>query len=337
MNLTNTDFRFLLELDNGCREQISSISRNIKLSQQLASYKIKNYLDGGLILSFNSFIDYVRFGYLNFRVYFKINYLSMERFNSLLKVLQEYPSIIEVIECGGKYDLIAIFAALNPSEFNKKLKELIAKNPAQLKNYIILTVVVTHYYERAYLTQTSKTTINLFRDPSGLDIIIGGDRGFFAINKRDKLILEFIQSDARLTNAYIGKKIRLDPKTVKLRIKNLQEREVIRAFRPIFNVQTIGFIVNKILLKYHNLSVEKEQELLTFCRFNPNIVELIKVFGEWDLELTVETRTREEFQKVYISIREKFEDIISDFESFPIFKTHKKEFLPMTMFKVDDS
>ena len=330
MKLTNRDFKFLIELDKNCRQPISAISKKIRLSQQLASYKLKNYIDDGLILSFTSFIDYVRFGYLNFRVYFKINYLSNERFRSLLKSLYQYATITELIECCGKYDLIAVFAVLNPSEFNKRLKELIAKYPNQLKNYVILTTVVTHYYDRAYFIQTGKNTATLFRDPIGSDIVIGGDRSFIRLRKTDLALLELVQSDARLATLLIGKKLKKDPKTIRLRLTLFQEKKIIKTFRPVLNVQVVDFIVNKILLKYHNLSVEKEQELLTFCRFNPNIVELIKVFGEWDLELTVETRTREEFRTVYISIREKFEDIISDFESFPVFKTHKKEFLPLS-------
>ena len=330
------DLRLLLELDKSCRESVSNIAKKSRVSQQLASYKIKNFLDSGLLLSFNSFIDYAKFGYLNFRVYFKINYFSTERFNSLLKELQSHSTIVEIMECGGKYDLIAVFASLNPSEFNKRLKELMGKNPSQLKNYVILTTVVTHYYDRAYLTPLEKETVNIFRDPEA-DVIIGGDRSTTTVNKKEKSILNLIQADARLPSIVIGRKIKTDPKAVRRYIKNLRERGIIKLFRPAYNVQNIGFIVNKILLKYHNLSVEEEEELLTFCKFNPNIVELIKVFGEWDLELTVETKSREEFRRVYMSIREKFENIISDFESFPVFKTHKKTFLPATMFYRDDA
>ena len=330
MKLTKRDFSFLVELDKNCRQPLSAIAKRIKISQQLASYKIKQYFEEHLILSFIAFIDHVRFGYLNFRVYFKINYLSTEKFTALLKTLHNYPAITELVECGGKYDLIAVFATLNPSEFNKRLRELIAKNPEQLKNYTILTTVVSHYYDRAYLIQTSKHTATLFRDPTELNIVIGGDRSFLHLPKKDSSLLEFLQLDARLPSLILAKKIKKNPKTVRLRLQKLKEKKIVKSYRPIFNVQTVGFIVNKILLKYHNLYLEKEQELLTFCRFNPNIVELIKVFGEWDLELTVETKTREEFRTVYISIREKFEDIISDFESFPIFKTHKKTFLPFS-------
>ena len=298
MKLTNTDFKLLLELDKNCREPLSLIAKKIKISQQLTSYKIKNYLENKLILSFNPFIDYVRFGYLNFRVYLKINYLSEEKFNALLKILQEHPSITELLECGGKYDLIAVFATLSPSEFNKKLKELISKYPSQLRNYTILTTIVTHYYSRYYLINPSKGDVNLFRDPSRSDTLIGGDRSFLPIDEKDKKILELLRSDARIPNISIAKELKLDPKTIRQRINSLQEKTVVKAYRPIFNVQKIGFIVNKILLKYHNLSVEKERELITFCKFNPNIIDLIKLFGEWDLELTVETKTREEFQKV---------------------------------------
>lgn len=328
MNLTHSDLILLTELDKNCRSNLSLISNKSRFSQQVASYKIKRYLEDELILSFNSFIDYVRLGYLNFRVFFKISYLSQERFSTILNELQQYKCITGVIECEGKYDIIAVFAALNPSEFNKSLRELTAKYPSQLKNYVILTTVITHYYNRTYLTPDQKDMVNIFRDPIGSDVILGGDRSVQKISKKDLMILYLIQSNARVSSTLLSKKLKLDPKTIRSRINILKEKGLIKTFKPIFNVQYLGFNVNKILLKYHNLSVKREQELLTFCKFNPHIIELIKSFGEWDLEITVETKTKDEFRKVFISIREKFEDIIADFESFPVFKTHKKEFLP---------
>ena len=329
MRLTNRDFRLLLELDRNCKTSFSGLSRKVKLSPQLISYKIKAYQDEGVISSFTSFMDYAFFGLLHFRVYFKVNYLSKEKFKNLLNFLYDYPGVVGLEECGGTYDLIAIFAALNPSEFNKRLKNLIAHHPVQLKNYVILTTIIGYYYPREYFLEGKDVqSVQLFRDPSGSQVIIGGDRAFLNLSKKDKMLLSLLQNSARVSSVQLSRKVHLDPKTIRSRIRLLQERAIIKAFRPVINVQQIGFLVNKILLKYHNFSVEKEQELLTFCKFNPFLVEYIKVLGEWDLELTVETKTREEFQQVCFSIREKFEDIIADFVSFPLFNTHKKEFIP---------
>jgi len=85
-------------------------------------------------------------------------------------------------------------------------------------------------------------------------------------------------------------------------------------------------------LKVFGLNDEREDGLRRFCRRNPNVTEFIKTFGEWDLELTVETRTKEEFRKLYLTLREGFEDIIQDFDNFSIFRIHKKQTLPEEFF-----
>ncbi|MEK6935000.1 MAG: winged helix-turn-helix transcriptional regulator [Nanoarchaeota archaeon] len=316
------DIKILSMLDTDSRMPYSKIGKNIKLSQQLISHKVKNYLSDDIISGFYPLIDYVRFGYLNFRVFFKVNYLSKEKFLELIKNLSKSNNVIEIAECGGRSDLLVVFANTNPSQFNKQFKSLIAQNPKQLKNYDILTTVVTHYYPRTYLT-------SIINDE---DLVIGGDRPIININSLDKDILFFLNEDAKTSAISIAKDLEVDPKTIILRMNNLKKAGIIKGFKPLLNVQKIDFFVNKIIIKYHNLSVDREQELQTFCKLNPNIIEFNKLIGSWDLELTVETKTKEEFRNIYISIRERFEDIIEDTESLQIFKIYKKRLLPEEFF-----
>ena len=92
--------------------------------------------------------------------------------------------------------------------------------------------------------------------------------------------------------------------------------------------------MNIVLILYHNLTPERDRAVNEFCMRSPHITEFVKLFGEWDAAITVETKTMEEFRNVYISLREQFEDIIQDSEDFPVFQTHKKQFLPDTFFSI---
>ena len=315
------DLKLLSMLDLDARLPLSQVGKKIRMSQQLASHKINNYTDDGLILGFYSLIDYAKFGFLNFRVLFKINYQSKEKFLELIKNISKAGNITEITECGGSYDLLTVFSNRNPSQFNKQFKALIGQNP-QLKNYDITTSVVSHHYPRAYLLGDVKEE----------DIIIGGDREILTIDELDKNILFYLNENSKMSSVSIARDLEVNPKTVILRIKNMKKIDIIKGFKPLLNVQKIDFSVNKILLRYHHLSVEREQELQTFCKLSQNIIELNKLIGDWDLELTVETKTKEEFRNIYISIRERFEDIIEDSESLQVFKSYKKKFLPEDYF-----
>jgi DNA-binding Lrp family transcriptional regulator len=154
------------------------------------------------------------------------------------------------------------------------------------------------------------------------------------VDSLDKKILFSLQENAITPSVEIAKKAGTNPKTVINRIKKLQSLEIIRGFKPLLHSQKMGCRLNKILLAYHNLSPDKEEELKNFCMKNPNITEFTKLFGEWDAEITAETTSMEEFRNLYITIREMFQEIIQNSESFPVFMTHKKHFLPLEFFKV---
>ncbi len=44
--------------------------------------------------------------------------------------------------------------------------------------------------------------------------------------------------------------------------------------------------------------------------------------------MEIETKTVEDFQNLFVDIRGKFSDIISDFQSSPIFKYHAINYFP---------
>ena len=44
--------------------------------------------------------------------------------------------------------------------------------------------------------------------------------------------------------------------------------------------------------------------------------------------MEIETKTTEEFQDIFVDIRGKFSDIITDFESFPLFRDHAINYFP---------
>jgi len=315
------DLKLIYELDSNYRQPYSRIARKIRMSQQLVNYKVKSLAGSGVLLGKCPLIDYSRFGYLSFRVFFKVNYSDQERFRKMIAEIKKHPNITMVSECEGLYDLMLVFSAKNPSSFNKLLREMISGNQKQLKNCMILTTVVEHHFPRKFLINS----------PNYSDTVVGGDREAIKIGKKDRKILKSL-AEGRRAVVEIAGLAGVTPKTAISRLRSMERSGVIKGYRLLLDTEKIGVKTDKIFIKYHNISVERENQLRAFCQRNPNITEFIKTFGERDLELTVETRTREEFRNVFITIREKFEDIIEDFECFGIFRVHKKSTIPGEFF-----
>ena len=317
MRLNKKDLRLLFELDSNYRRPYSKIGRKIRMSPQLINYKVKSLFSEGAIISYFPLMDYSRLGYLGFRVFFNINYFSREKFLQMVEKIKGNGNIMSVMECDGRYDLMTLFVSKNPSSFNKSLRELIASHPKQLKNCTVLTTVVEHHFPRSYLVGKAPDR----------DIVIGGDRETMQFDETDKTILDALIKGKK-SIVEISGAAKVTPKTALSRLKALEKRGVIMGYTTAINARKIGFSTDKILIKYYAISVAREGELAAFCRNHPNIIELTKTFGEWDLELTVETRTREEFRNVCMTLREKFEDVIMDFDNFRVFKIHKNRTLP---------
>ena len=322
MGLSKKDLKLVFELDSNYRTPYSRIGKKIGMSQQLVSYKVKSLSSNGVILSNMPLIDYSRFGYLSFRVYFKINFANRKKFNEMVSEMKRNPGITSIIECEGRYDLMLTFTTRNPSNFNKGLRELIASNPDQLKNCMILTTVVEHHYPRKYLVG--------YRNYD--DTIIGGDREIVNINKTDIKILRSLM-EGKKNVIDISKHSGVTPKTVISKLRKLESMGIIQGYRTVIDTQKMGFLTSKLLIKYQSVSVDREKELRNFCRANSNITEFTKVFGEWDLELTIETRTQQEFRNIYMKLREDFEDIIYDFDKFSVFGFHKRSTVPGELFE----
>ncbi len=314
--LQKKDLKLLYELDSNYRKSYTEIGKKVRMSEQLISYKVKSLVKEGIIQGYFPLIDYSRFGLLSFVVFFKVKYRSEQNFQKLITFLCAYETIILVIECDGKYDLMVMFLARNPSHFNKKLKQLVSIN-GELRDWTILTTVVEHYYLRDYLVD---------KEGQG-DTIIGGDRDEIKIDQLNKDILSLL-TQGRKKVIELALELKTTPKTIMARLKWLEQQNILRGYRLLLNAKAMKISANLILLKYKNITQEQEDHLRQFCKYNPLVIEFAKTFGEWDAVLSTETRDRAEFRKLFLQLREKFDDIIADTDTFRVFAVHKKQCLP---------
>jgi len=306
-----------LELDS--RVPFSRLGKKIRKSQQQVSYTVNSLIEKGIIQEFYTLIDYSKLDVLHFRVYFKVVYIDEKKFEELVNYLISEPHTSWVISCGGRYDLICTFFALNPSQFNKTLKAIIAKFPKQLQNYAILTTIVIRKFGRKHFFNNNIIIQEKF---------IGGDRKPEDIDRRDIKILNELSENARISSVELGKKLNVTPKTVIKRIKKLCKKKVVLGFKPLLDQRKIGYISTLLLIRYHNLSSGLEDKLIGYLRIHPNVVNAVKTLGEWDIEIEIEVEDRAELKKIEMDIRQKFALLIQQIESVPLYRTYKENFFP---------
>lgn len=319
--LTNTEKSILRQLELNARIPFTKIGKKLRMSQQRVSYTVDSLIKKKIIEEFYTLIDYSKFDVINFRVYFKVSYRGEERFRKLIEYLKKEPSTSWIANCGGRYDLVCTFLAYNPSNFNKALKKIMRKFPKQLENYTILTTIVIRNFGRKYLFSN---TNNL-----PLDIVIGGDRKPEPLDYIELKMLSLLAENARISAVEIANKLDITAKTVIKRINNLIKKEVIKGFRAALNVRGIGNITFLLTIRCHNVVPEIEDELINYLKHHPNVVDVVKTLGEWDLEIQIEVESWDIYRTIVIEIRQKFKSLIQEIESVPIYKTyHKINYFP---------
>jgi DNA-binding Lrp family transcriptional regulator len=148
----------------------------------------------------------------------------------------------------------------------------------------------------------------------------------YRFDKYDKLIIKELDDNARKNLAALSKKVGLSRDAIRNRIRRLVDSKVILAFKPILNQAKMGFpTVNYVFIALYNPSDEKEKEFLKFLKNNKNVTYVASLIGRWDYILDVMAESPGHFDRIMKGIRQKFPELIKDYEIYGVVQEYKYE------------
>ncbi len=260
-----------------------------------------------------------------FKVYFKGAYIKEKDMMQIVAELQDNPYVVSIYELTGEFDLVLVFAAPNPSRFNKELKKLIAQIPA-LNDYKIVLNVVTHRYPRHYLLEG--VDINTL-DP---EIILGGDKERDIISPKEMLVIKCLSEHPTIRFTKLAEKTGLNVKTAKSIMNGLKKRKILKGFKYVIDINKIGVHRWRLFLNLRNLSAERESEFMNYFLKTSEVVQTNKTVGDWDVEVEIESMEKSTIRRISSEIKEEFSDIIESFSLIEIYRYDKKSYLPKYLF-----
>ncbi|MBT5023630.1 Lrp/AsnC family transcriptional regulator [Candidatus Woesearchaeota archaeon] len=130
------------------------------------------------------------------------------------------------------------------------------------------------------------------------------------IDFKDKKILFELDNDCRQSNEQIAKKVKLSKQSVAARIKKLQELGVIENFFVKLNPTLLGFMHIKILLKFYNLTPQKEKELIEFLNKQESIFWMCSLRGNYDLVFSMYIKNTKDFSEKFEHLFKSWRDYI---------------------------
>ena len=99
-------------------------------------------------------------------------------------------------------------------------------------------------------------------------------------------------------------------------------------YKPLLNLEKLGYLYYKLHLKLHNTNAEREKELDSFLFSNPNIIYKNKSIGNTDYEIDINVENPMKLRLLIKMIKDKFFDILQDYVILYYLKEHKYVLFP---------
>jgi Lrp/AsnC family transcriptional regulator, leucine-responsive regulatory protein len=319
MALDVKDWKILKELDLDPKIPISKLAKKLRISQQVADYRIKKLLENK-IMGFGTVLDLGKLGYGQYRVLFNFNNISDDDKKKVIAYMETHPKIYWAAIIGGKWDFFSVVLVKNYDEFENFLDELFTKFPKFLKDYSSVYVLHHEFYRHKYLDHENilpAISVNLSDVGKSLEI-----------DDLDYSILKEIKSNCRASSLELGKKCNTSYKTIQNRIKKLESKGIIAGYRTFINSENIKLKPYLLLISFNNYGRDVEKKIFSFSKQNKLITQATKIFGPWSLMIHVRCKGERELQSLIIELRNSF-NIIDSYEIIPVFEDVSVNMLPI--------
>lgn len=114
--------------------------------------------------------------------------------------------------------------------------------------------------------------------------------GAVKLTVKDRRILGELFQNARAPFSVIAKKVRLSKESVNYRVKRLFESGLLVGFNTVLDVRKLGWEMFFVYVRLRNIDFKQENTILEFLKAHPNVAQLFKCVGNYDVIVKVFVR-----------------------------------------------
>lgn len=317
LKLDKKDKKIIKQLDLNSRQSNSQIAKKVRLSKDAVNYRIKNLEKQGLIEGYYSVLNVSNLGYLTYKLMLSFQNTNSEIEKNIIEYLKKNKNTGWVVSCDGYYNLIVISWVENPFIFNEFLNKFLNKYSQYIKERDLIMITENHASRKAYLFEQ--------KSDDSPDIYYNGEIKT-KIDKKDLKIIDLLADNAKIPLYEISEKLNLTAGAVSHRIKQLQEKNIIQAFRPIINTSLLNYEYYNVLFKLKGF--EQIKKMFEFFKEQPNIIYFVKYLGNYDIGIDLEVKNTKELREILKQIKNKFSKDIESYTSILIYQEHKLSYYP---------
>jgi DNA-binding Lrp family transcriptional regulator len=317
VKIDSTDRKILYYLDLDARRSFSDIAKKVRLSIDAVQYRVKNMEKEGVIKGYYAVIDPSALGFMSGRFFLKFHSVTSKREQEIIDYFVSDPDYWWVDSIDGFRDLGVACWIADTNQFAAKKAELQARfgSGVQITQESIYSAF--YLYSRAYLADLKEDLV---------EPVVLCKAKSRPIDELDWKILRFIANNARASSLEMAKAMKVTPATVLNRLHKMEKEEVIRRYRPMIDLQKLGYYWYKIEFRLKDQTVKPK--MLAFFKSHPNAVYAYEAIGGADLELELEVSSYEQLREALNDIKTKFGESIDTIEHMLWYKEHKITYVP---------
>ncbi len=313
------DRKILYQLDIDSRQSDSEIGKKVGLSKQTVNYRIMRLIKEGYIARFATVIDTYKLGFSKYKLFIALENANKETIAKIIDHLKKHNKTEWIANCTGKWDVIVGYIVKDVYEFEKAVKELDEHFSQFISSREAIISLGVPHWRKEYILDNKEPYPVVFQ---------GGKKGDFKIDNTDEEIIKILVNNARMPITEIARRLKTSARIVDYRIKNLKHNKIILMSRVSIDLKKLNWIYCKAILKFKNLTDERYRQFFHYCNYLRNLTYIINTIGAWDIELDFEIEDFNTFHDIMLDIRDKFSDIIKNYDFAIALKEEKLDYYP---------
>jgi Lrp/AsnC family transcriptional regulator, leucine-responsive regulatory protein len=310
------DRKLLYLLDVDARMSYSALAKKLRVSKQVARYRVERLEREGFIKGYYPMIDTSRLGYITFRVYFKFRNLTPTIKAELIAYLKAQEEAWAVVTFAGRWDVGLGVSVPDIYAFYIFWDAFLTMYLPHVRDYKVCVYSPIYHYAKAYLTGEP--------DSSKVRILGGKERA-----EHDELDLKILSGLVKKTRASLLELARIvgkTPETVKYRLVQLERKGIIQGYRALIDVERLGYHYFKTEIRLSRYDHFKQ--LLEYCQRHPNIYQVDRTIGGETVEVEFHVKSVQEMLAIIEEFERQFPNTIESFDYLTLMTEEKVTYMP---------
>jgi len=316
------DKKIIEILLNNSREQLSTISKKIRLKRENVDYKIRRLIESKLIKEFNTEFNEEKLNIKHYTIFVQLMNLEENKEKEILSYLKNHPYISWIGLLAGKWSLTFDIFSTKNKELNIILKEITSNFGEYINEYVVLNLEDSSYYSYKYLGLKPHEFNKLTKEEK------------IKLDETDYKILTLLNRNSRVTYVEISKPTKLTPNGIKKRVKNLEQKKIIKGYNITLDFKELGYEWYGIQLKLSKFNETTENKLKSFFKNHKSILFYYKYIGAWDYDIGIIVKNSNELRVFINELRKNFSEGIKINDVYLILEEATGYKLPEGVFKI---